>query len=192
MVNAYSYATGPRNTRGAERESMEDQIEVAFSRTGYTESFRVLVERYGRVLQGTAYLMTKDAAVAEELTQDALLSAWRGIRGFNEDRPIKPWLVRILVNRVLEHQRRSKLPTMPLDDAPELRSTDSVADEVEARDSVSRGLALLDEDHRQVLMLRYFAELTTPEIAKSLGCPEGTVKSRLHRATAELRVIIGE
>jgi RNA polymerase sigma-70 factor, ECF subfamily len=192
MVNAYSYATGPRNTRSAERESMEDQIAVALSRTGDTEAFRVLVERYGRVLQGTAYLMTKDAAVAEELTQDALLSAWRGIRGFNEDRPIKPWLVRILVNRVLEHQRRSKLPTMPLDDAPELRSTDSVADEVEARDSVSRGLALLDEDHRQVLMLRYFAELTTPEIAKSLGCPEGTVKSRLHRATAELRVIIGE
>jgi RNA polymerase sigma-70 factor (ECF subfamily) len=57
---------------------------------------------------------------------------------------------------------------------------------------VTRGLALLDEDHRQVLMLRYFAELTTQEVAESLGCPEGTVKSRLHRATAELRAIIGE
>jgi RNA polymerase sigma-70 factor (ECF subfamily) len=171
---------------------MEDHTAVALSRKGDTEAFRVLVERYGPVLQGTAYLTTKDAAIAEELTQDALLSAWRGIGGFLEDRPIKPWLVRIVVNRVLEHQRRSKLPTMPLDDAPELRSPDRVAEEVEARDAVTRGLALLDEDHRQVLMLRYFAELTTQEVAESLGCPEGTVKSRLHRATAELRAIIGE
>jgi RNA polymerase sigma-70 factor (ECF subfamily) len=171
---------------------MEDHVAVSLSRQGDTEAFRVLVERYGPVLQGTAYLMTKDAAIAEELTQDALLSAWRGIGGFIENRPIKPWLVRIVVNRVLEHQRRSKLPTMPIDDAPELQSTDRVADEVEARDAVSRGLALLDEDHRQVLMLRYFAEFTTQEISDVLGCPEGTVKSRLHRATAELRVIIGE
>jgi DNA-directed RNA polymerase specialized sigma24 family protein len=49
---------------------MEDHTAVALSRKGDTEAFRVLVERYGPVLQGTAYLTTKDAAIAEELTQD--------------------------------------------------------------------------------------------------------------------------
>ena len=82
--------------------------------------------------------------------------------------------------------------TTPLDEAPEARASDRVADEVEARDAVERGLAQLDEDHRQVLRLRYFAELTVPEISEALGWPEGMVKSRLHRATSQMRELIGE
>ena len=82
--------------------------------------------------------------------------------------------------------------TTPIDDSPELRSGDRVADEVEAQDAAELGLAQRDDDHRRVLMLRYFAELTTAEMAKAQGWPEGTVKSRLHRAIAEMREIIGE
>jgi RNA polymerase sigma-70 factor (ECF subfamily) len=100
--------------------------------------------------------------------------------------------VRILINRVLEYQRRRSLLTTPIHDAPEPRASDRVADEVEARDAVERGLAQLDEDHQQVLRLRYFAELTVPEISEALGVPEGTVKSRLHRATGQMRQFIGE
>jgi RNA polymerase sigma-70 factor (ECF subfamily) len=96
-----------------------------------------------------------------------------------------------MVNRVLEYQRRSSLQTTPIDDAPEPRASDRVADEVEARDAVERGLAQLDADHQQVLRLRYFAELTVPEIGEALGIPEGTVKSRLHRATSQMREFIG-
>ena len=187
MCQCISLCVGPNQV-----ECMNDQDAVTLSKDGDQEAFRCLVERYGPVLQGTAFLMTKNSAVAEELTQDALLSAWRGMGSFKEGLPVKPWLVRILVNRVLEYQRRGSLLTTPMDDAPEPRSSDRVADEVEARDAVERGLAQLDPDHRQVLMLRYYAELSVPEISEALGWPEGTVKSRLHRATGLMRDLIGE
>jgi len=175
-----------------DRKPELDELDaIALCQEGDADAFRCLVERYGAVLQGTAFLMTRDAALAEELTQDAFLSAWRGIGGFKEGRPVKPWLVRILVNRVVEHQRRRRLPTMPLDDMRELASASRTADEFEARDSVRQGLGQLDADHRQVLMLRFFADLSVLEIAQSLGIPEGTVKSRLHRAMNTMRTVIG-
>lgn len=170
---------------------MDDSEIIGLCKQGDADAFRCLVERYGHTLQGTAFLMTHDAALAEELTQDALLSAWQGIGGFLLDRPVKPWLVRIVVNRVLAHQRKHSLATTPIDDAPEPRARDRVADEVEARDAVDRGLAALSDDHRQVLMLRYYTELTVPEIQEVLGLPEGTVKSRLSRAMTEMRSVIG-
>jgi RNA polymerase sigma-70 factor (ECF subfamily) len=126
---------------------MNDHEAVSLSKNGDHEASECLVERYGRVLQGTAYMMTKDAALAEELTQDAFLSAWKGLGGFREGHPVKPWLVRILVNRVLEYRRRRSLPTTPIDEGPEPPSADRVADEVEARDAVERSLAQLDADH---------------------------------------------
>ena len=164
---------------------------IGLCKQGDAEAFRCLVERYGPTLQGTAFLMTHDGALAEELTQDALLSAWQGIGGFIVDRPVKPWLVRIVVNRVLSHQRRHSLPTTPIDGVPEPRARDRIEDEVEAREEVARGLAALSQDHRQVLMLRYYTELTVPEIQEVLGLPEGTIKSRLSRAMAEMRSVIG-
>ena len=170
---------------------MDDWEAVLRCQDGDTEAFRHLVERYGSVLHGTAYLMSRDAAVAEELVQDALLSAWRGIGGFRAGEPVKPWLVRIVVNRVIDHQRRRSLPTVPIPDAPELAASDRVADEVEARDTVRRGLAELSDEQRQLMMLRYFSELTVPEISIVLKWPEGTVKSRLHRALDDMRGAIG-
>ena len=96
-------------------------------------------------------------------------AAWRGMGSFKDGLPVKPWLVRIVVNRVLEYQRRRSLLTTPIDDAPEPRASDRGVDEVEARDAVERGLAELSEGHQQVLRLRYFAELTVPEISEALG-----------------------
>ena len=148
---------------------MNDRDAVSLSKDGDPEAFRCLVERYAPVLQGTVYLVTYNSATAEELTQDALLSAWRGMGSFKAGLQVKPWLVRIVVNRVLEYQRRRSLLTTPIDDAPEPRASDRVADEVEVRNAVERGLAQLDEDHQQVLRLRYFAELTVPEISEALG-----------------------
>ena len=171
---------------------MDDREAVRRCREGDREAFRHLVERYSAVLHGTAYLMTRDAPLTQDLVQDTLLSAWRGIGGFREGEPVKPWLIRIVVNRVLSHQRRRSLTTVPIPDGAEPRSSDRVAEEVEARDAVRRGLAALPEEQRQALMLRYFAELTVAEISDVLGWPEGTVKSRLHRGLTEMRAAIGD
>ena len=172
---------------------MTDNEAIVRCQDGDREAFHHLVDQYKNVLFGTAVLMTGNRAVAEEQVQEALLSAWRGIRGFRRGSPVKPWLVRILVNAVLAHQRRLRVPTVQLDGNEPREANNTYPDPAETLDALEnrlvlrRAIAGLSPDHRQVVALRYFAELTVPEVARSLGIREGTVKSRLHRALALLR-----
>ncbi|MCH7482459.1 MAG: sigma-70 family RNA polymerase sigma factor [Chloroflexi bacterium] len=170
----------------------DEQEAVRRAQAGEPDAFRYLVERYGDTLHGTAYLMTQNAAAADDAVQDAFIDAWRGVRGFRLGAPVKPWLVRILVNRVLALQRRRSLPTVVIEDVSEPGAEDPAEAQVDAADAVGRGLAALSAEHRRVVVLRYYGELTVPEIAGVLGWREGTVKSRLHRALAQLREVVGE
>ena len=157
---------------------------------GDRDAFHYLVEQYKDVLYGAAYLMTRNRALAEEQVQEAFLLAWKGIRGFRRGRPLKPWLVRILVNSVLTQRRRGAVPTAPLDESSmdaDAVDPEDMAGVMEDRQTVQRALAELSPEHRQVLVLRYFADLSVPEVARSIKAPEGTVKSRLHRALGHLR-----
>jgi len=93
---------------------MTDEQAVLRCQDGEREAFRHLVERYQDVLFGTAVLMTGNRAQAEEHVQEAFLAAWRGIQGFHSDRPVKPWLIRILVNTVVSQRRRRAVATVTL------------------------------------------------------------------------------
>ena len=169
---------------------MNDEEAIRRCQNGEREAFSHLVEQYKDVLYGTAYLMTGNAAVAEEQLQEAFIAAWRGLRGFQVGRPVKPWLVRILVNRVLSERRRNSPPIAPLYEGRiehAAAGAGEPAEEVARRDQVQRALGSLSQEHRQVVMLRYFAELSVSEMSGALGCPQGTVKSRLHRALEQLR-----
>ena len=172
---------------------MTDNDAIMRCQNGDQGAFRFLVDQYRDVLFGTAVLMTGNRAVAEEQVQEALLSAWRGIGGFQRGRPFKPWVLRILVNAVLSHQRRRTVPMVALDgngpEIPEVEPSDPAAtlDRLEDRLALRRAIEFLSPDHREVVALRYFAGLTVPEVARALSTREGTVKSRLHRALSQLR-----
>ena len=172
---------------------MTDDEAIRRCQDGDRDAFRHLVERYKNPLYGTAYLMTGNAAHAEEHVQEAFLSAWRGIHTFRRGRPVKPWLMRILVNTVLSQRRRRTLTTVPIEESLLPGAIPGPQDEIEAnedREALRRALALLSPEHRQVVVLRYFAELTIPQVARSAGVREGTVKSRLHRALHQLRDLL--
>ncbi|MCE2466109.1 MAG: hypothetical protein J4G01_08610 [Dehalococcoidia bacterium] len=96
---------------------MSEDEAVLRCQEGDREAFHYLVEQYKDLLYGTALLMSRNRALAEEHVQEAFLSAWRGIRGFRRGYPLKPWLVRILVNAVLANRRRSSISTDPLDES---------------------------------------------------------------------------
>ena len=172
---------------------MTESEAVARCQNGDRDAFRHLVKRHKDLLFGTAVLMTGNRATAEEQVQEAFLSAWRGIRGFQIGRPVKPWFLRILVNTVLSWRRKKFIPTVPLtgQDPEEPGSLESdpaeTLDALESRLSVRRAIANLSPDHRQVVALRFFACLTVPEVARTLGIRQGTVKSRLSRALGNLR-----
>ncbi len=160
---------------------------------GDSEAFRWLVDRYGDLAYRTAYFMVYDRQQAEDITQEAFLDAWRGIKGFKVGYSFKPWFLKIVVNRCRMQKRHRVVPTVSLERvepkrvATGARAADEAVASGESRQLVREAIASLEEDQRSVIMLRYFAELTVPEIAQVLSLPEGTVKSRLHRAMQRLR-----
>ena len=169
---------------------IEDEA-VLRCQTGERDAFRHLVEQYKDLLYGVAYLMTNNRASAEEQVQEAFLSAWQGIKGFRRGSPFKPWLVRILVNGILAQRRRRSVTTAPLEESASHPEAVGLEDEVEALEdrlnSAEERWSDLSHEHRQVVVLRYFADMTVPQVAQSLKVREGTVKSRLHRALGQLR-----
>ena len=169
-----------------------DDEAIRLCQDGDRDAFRYLVEAYKHPLYGTAVLMTGNPALAEEHVQEALLNAWRGIRSFRRGRPFKPWLMRILVNDVLSGQRRRALRTVPLDESPEPRAASDEAEAIANRETLRQALDQLTPEHREVVVLRYFADLSVAEVARSTGVREGTVKSRLHRALRQMRDLLDQ
>ena len=168
---------------------MTDDEAVLACQNGDRDAFRHVVERYKDVLFGTAVLMAGNRADAEEHVQEALLSMWHSIDDFQRERPIKPWLMRILVNVVLSHRRKPSAPTVTLDELSDHTAPVDVTESLEAseeRQVIRNALSRLTPEHRQVVVLRYFADLTVPEIARAIEAREGTVKSRLHRALGQM------
>ena len=169
---------------------MTEAEAIRLCQEGSPDAFRHLVEQHQNTLYGTAVLMTGNRAVAEEHVQEAFLSAWRAIRQFRRGRPFKPWIVRILVNRIVSSRRTNRLPTAPIEDAERVTGPADVLESAmsaERRDEVQAALGRLSPRHHQVVVLRYFAELSVSEVAAAIGVREGTVKSRLSRALRRLR-----
>ena len=174
---------------------MNDEEAVRRCRDGDREAFRHLVDRYKDLLYGTACLMTGNTSIAEEHVQEAFISAWRGMSTFRLGRPMKPWLVRILVNTVMGQRRRRSIQTVPLEETAQSAETDDpvgLAEQGETAESVRLAISALSREHRQVILLRYFADLSVPEIGRAIGCRQGTVKSRLSRAIRRLQNELGE
>ena len=166
---------------------IDEQDAVRRCQLGDREAFRPIVERYGDVLMGTVYLMTHDRAVSEDLVQEAFVRAWKGIGTFRLGQPVKPWLVRIAVNQALNAQGPgADCRSEPLSEA-QSGAEDPALDRADDEDQIRRALGQLSADHRRVVVLRYFADLSTAEVANALGVREGTVKSRLSRALEQMR-----
>ena len=119
---------------------------------GDREAFRFIAERYGSMLHGTAYLMTRNHAIAEELSQEALILAWRGIKSFNGG-SLKAWLAKILVNKSVSQSRRKDFGAMDIDDPAAANQT------VLEQERVRAALEVLPEDQREVVTLRFFSNV---------------------------------
>jgi RNA polymerase sigma-70 factor (ECF subfamily) len=160
------------------------------------DAFRALVEKYKQVMFGTAYLMTKDRGLAEDAVQETLIRMWNHLPSLRQDVSLKAWLVRIVVNEVNRQRRKKQLPTVPLDNVPDIADDCENAATTMIRNedhqNLRRALELLPSEVREVIVLRYFSDLTIPEIAIVMGKPEGTIKSRLSRALVRLNEILSK
>jgi len=170
---------------------------------GDQEAFQQLWEAHHAVAMAAAWRLCHQRALAEEITQGAFLLAWRGLPRFQKGNPFRPWLMRILFRHALDvmEKQSTYLRPISLDSALELGDPLSSDDHMEQadlqenvaqREEVQQALAQLSAQQRQVIALRYGADLTEVDIAQVLGWPVGTVKSRLNRARERLRVLLND
>jgi RNA polymerase sigma-70 factor (ECF subfamily) len=156
--------------RGAQAGSASD-LEALF-RAHWPRAFRA------------AYLVTHDAAAAEDIAQEAFLAAVRALHRFDRRRPFGPWLHRIVVNRAIDWTRARQL-------RGEVELDERVASVAPAApsdaDRLASAIAALPPEQRAVIVLRHLLEYTPGEIAELLGIPRGTVNSRLRRGLDALK-----
>jgi len=166
---------------------------VIHARNGDQQAFATLADSlYGRLHQ-VAYRILRDRGLAEDATQQAVLSMWRDLPQLRDPDRIEAWSYRLLVNACNSEFRRRKrsLPTVgPLTPIEPLAPDDF--GRLYDRDQVERGFAELSVDHRAVLVLRYYLDLPLEAIGEALGIPIGTVNSRLHRAIERMRTTLEE
>jgi RNA polymerase sigma-70 factor (ECF subfamily) len=143
-------------------------------------------------LTALARLVLHDEYLAREAVQDALINAWRGIRGLRDPNRLDAWLRRTLIRacygRARSQSDRGRIEVQLTDShRPELPSHTA---DIERRDRIARGLARLSPQQRAVLVLTYYLDLPLAEAAATLDIPLGTMKSRLNRASEALRAAL--
>jgi len=133
---------------------------------------------------------------AAEVAQDALLKAYRARDRYDRSRPFYPWLYRILRNTAFDALARRKNRAVPgLEERLvecDLPTALDLLGRAEAIEEVRAAMQTLGEDHREILSLRHFQELSYAEISTILGIKEGTVMSRLYRARKALLAAMKE
>jgi len=138
--------------------------------------------------------LTRDAAEAEDLVQEAYLKGLRGFGGFHAGSSIRAWMFRILRNTLLTSRTGLRVPTVSLDDEPPI--ADAATPELHLLQradvqSLRRAIENLPLEFREVLLMSDVEEMSYREIAETLSIPIGTVTSRLIRARQKVRKALG-
>lgn len=128
-----------------------------------------------------------DATLADDLSQQVFLQAWRSIRQLHDAERLGAWLKRLAINTWLQHKRKGD----PLRNADELMETSSSRDQAPSvAMDLDRALDSLPEDVRLCIVLSYHEQMTHGEIADFTAIPLGTVKSHIRRGTAKLQELL--
>ena len=167
---------------------------------GELDALQDLYDRYRTMAYSIALRITADAALAEDVVQDAFLGAWRNAGRYVEGRgSVKTWLLSIVHHRAVDAVRRrrptSELPDMQTPPPAALTLPDiwgEVAGNLD-RAEIASALATLSDVQREAIELAYFGGLTQVEIAAKTGAPLGTVKSRIRLGLLAMRAaLVGE
>ena len=176
-----------------------DEELVALATAGDLDCFNQLVARWERPIYALAYRTLGREEEARDVTQEAFLRAFRGLRSFRGDAKFSSWLYRITLNLCrdwIRRERRAPIAQMPegvdpIEVADEhVSPAESVEDLVARRelsDAVERAMAELPEEQRTAILLKEYHGLTFQEIADMLHCPLSTVKTRLYQGLSVLR-----
>lgn len=167
-----------------------------------TSAYEELVRRYYSRIYGLVYGMTSSREDAEDVTQEVFVKAWKALGHFREQASFYTWIYRIAINRTINfRKRRSRRKTVQFEDFdPDIKQSESYK-EFSSKGSVLRKMNLsefqkkmnealltLSDKHRAVVVMHDVQGLPHADIARIMGCSEGTVRSRLFYARKKLQV----
>jgi RNA polymerase sigma-70 factor (ECF subfamily) len=180
---------------------MEEAEAIARLRQGDIGGLEVLVRRHQVQAVRTAFLITRDRAMAEDIVQAAFVRAYERIEQFDTGRPFGPWFLRSVVNDAIKAaSRRERWVSLEASDGAETALADLLADPnpgpvdlaeaADTRQAIWEALGELPPPQRAAIVLRYYLGLGEAKMAEELSCPPGTVKWRLHAARKRLRTLL--
>ena len=181
-------APGRARFRLVSEQAISDGELIERIADGDRPAFEELYRRYARPVLGLALRRIGDRGRAEDAAQDAFVAIWRSARTYNPNRGGgAPWLYAVARNAITDVLRRTPEPTAELQE--EASSEPTPADQAETAWTawrVHRALEVLPPHERPVIELAYWRGLSQSEVARTLGIPLGTVKTRTRSALARL------
>ncbi len=198
LMDSESAASAAEQQEKAGAELMAEQsILVARALRGDKDAFDDIFDRYGGLMQRTAYSIVKDRDIAEDAVQNALIQAWQHLSSLRETGALRPWLLRIVVNQCISFKRRLARSRMFLYQSFSEQETflaSQVADYAKGRMERSWDLAQAVEQlpakQQNVIALHYYQGMTLPEISQRLQISENTLKKRIQAGLSNLRRVL--
>ncbi len=176
---------------------MDDHEAILWMKNGQIEGLEVLVNRYQVGAVRTAFLITHDKALAEDVVQETFIRLYQRIHHFDETRLIEPYLMRSVANAALNVVRRDgKVVSLETDTTSLeilLEHAASVESQVEYNQlshEILQALSKLSPRQRAVIVQRYYLEMSEQEMAQALDAAPGTIKWLLNAARTRLRVLL--
>lgn len=163
-----------------------------------------LVTQYQVEAVRTAFLVTQERRLAEDVVQNAFIKTYERIHQFENGRPFAPWFLRMVVNDAVKAAKRRKRTVLFGGEISAGHQVDfdwlvdeknlpgELVESQETRARVREAVAKLPPEQRAVIVLKYYVGLKDMEMAVEISAPPGTVKWRLHRARKKLRTLLGD
>ena len=161
---------------------------VTRAQHGDEEAFASLAVAIGDRLHAVAQRILRDVDLAEDATQQALLSIWRDLPQLRDPEKFDAWSYRLLLRACYAEGRRTRHWTPRV--LPSAGAASDSSGVIVDRDQLERGFRRLSIDHRAVVVLHHYLDMPIDEVAETLGIPPGTVRSRLHYAMQGLRAAL--
>lgn len=179
---------------------MDEQAAIQRLKRGDIGGLEFLVHHYQVKAVRTAYLVTHDPVLAEEVVQDCFIQAYRAIGGFDAGRPFEPWFLQSVVHAAVKAAQKAQRQVLvePGSDEPwfedllgRAESAEAEAESAAFQGEIWDALQRLSPRQRAVVVQRYYLEMSENDIAAQTGAATGTVKWLLNAARSRLRILLG-
>ena len=180
---------------------MDEKQAIRRLKNGDISGLEFLVALHQVKAVRTAYLITRDLGLAEDIVQDSFIQAFHAIRGFDATRPFEPWFLRSVVNAAVKMMQRSARQVQVGDEADEslfaglvarVEAVEEQVESIETQDQIWDAMQKLSPRQRAVIVQRYYLDMSEREMADESGSAAGTVKWMLNAARERLRGLLGD